>query len=191
MQLADVRMYAQKESRRLAHDDAIDDRGRRRLGALERRATAKLSSSASRTAVTSARLAGSSERATSIAASSSAPSSRCAIGFTGSGRISPASIAALQAGLDQAEAVGGGDLAPAIPAQHRGGVVQGDPLQLRLGALVEEGLDAGLHRLQRAVQLGAEDDPGDPLGRLRLEPLVDGLEQLAPCRRSGGRGRRG
>ena len=57
MQLADVRMYAQKESRRLAHDDAIGSTARGRgYGAA---ATAKLSSSASRTAVTSARLAGS------------------------------------------------------------------------------------------------------------------------------------
>src|SRR5262249_26254154 len=53
-----------------------------------------------------------------------------------------------------------------------------DPLQLGLGALVEEGLDPGPHRFQRALQLGAEDDPRDPLGRLRLEPFVDRLQQL-------------
>ena len=33
------------------------------------------------------------------------------------------------------------------------------------------------HRLQRALQLGAEDDAGDPLGHLALELVVDGIEQ--------------
>ena len=97
--------------------------------------------------------------------------------MTGSGRISPASIAGDQARLDQAEAVGGGDLPPALPAEDGGGVVEDDPLEARLGALVEEGGDAGLHRRERAVHVGVEDDVGDALGRLRLDPLVDRLEQ--------------
>ena len=54
----------------------------------------RLSSRRSRTALTSSRRPSSSERATSIAASSSAPISTCASGFTGCGAISPASIAA-------------------------------------------------------------------------------------------------
>ena len=83
-----------------------------------------------------------------------------------------------QAGFDQAEPVGGADLAPAVPAEHRRGVVEGDLAQLGLGALVEEGLDPGLHRLDRAVQVGVEDDVGDPFGRLRLEPFVDRLQEL-------------
>ncbi len=82
-----------------------------------------------------------------------------------------------QARLDQPEAVGGGDVAPAVPAEHGGRVVEDDPLEARLGALVEEGGDPGLHRRQRAVHLGVEDDVGDPLGRLRLDRFVDRLEQ--------------
>jgi hypothetical protein len=82
-----------------------------------------------------------------------------------------------QACFDQAEAIGGADLAPAIPAEHRGSVVQGNLPQLGLCALVEEGLDASPHRLQRALQVGAEDDPRDPLRRFRLELLVGGVEQ--------------
>ena len=46
-----------------------------------------------------------------------------------------------EAGLDQAEAVGGADLPPALPAEDGGGVVEGDLPQLRLCALLEEGLD--------------------------------------------------
>src|SRR5262249_27088846 len=42
----------------------------------------------------------------------------------------------------------------------------------------EEGANPRPHRLQRALQLGAEDDAGDPLGHLALELLVDGVEQL-------------
>ena len=101
---------------------------------------------------TSARArSGSSERATSIAASSRAPSRRWASGRTGSGRDLAGLDRRLQARFDQAEAVGGGDLAPAVPAEHRGPVVEGDLLQLRLGAVVEEALDPGPHRLQRAA----------------------------------------
>src|SRR3954452_13593536 len=82
-----------------------------------------------------------------------------------------------QARLDQAEAVGVADLPPALPAEDRGGVVQGDLAQLRLLALLEESLDPRLHRRQGTVQIRVEDDAGDALGRFRLDPVVDRLEQ--------------
>ncbi len=78
-----------------------------------------------------------------------------------------------QACFDQPEAVGGGDLAPALPAQHRRRVVEDDPLHLRLGAVVEEDLDPGPHRRQGAGDFGAEHDLRRPLRRLRLDLLVD------------------
>src|SRR4051794_37375461 len=82
-----------------------------------------------------------------------------------------------QARLDQAEAVGGADLPPALPAEDRGGVMKGDLAQLRLLALLEEGLDPRLHRRQGTVQIRVEDDAGDPLGRFGLDPVVDRFEQ--------------
>jgi hypothetical protein len=55
--------------------------------------------------------------------------------------------------------------------------MEGDLAQLRFRALVQESLHPRLHRLQRAVQIGAEDDPGNPLRRFGLNPFVDRLEQ--------------
>ena len=122
---------------------------------------------------------GSSARATSIAASSSAPIKTWASGRTGCARDRPRLDRRPQGRLDQAEAVRGGDLAPAIPAQHRRPVEQDDPLRLRLGAGREEHLRAGPHRLQRRGRVGRQGARGDPLGQLDLDPLVDRLEELA------------
>src|SRR5262245_16637467 len=77
--------------------------------------------------------------------------------------------------LDQTKAINPADLPPAIPPQYRRCVVESNPLKFRLDALVEESLDAGLHRLQRAVQIGAEHNTGDTLCRLCLEPFICGL----------------
>ena len=93
--------------------------------------------------------AGSSARATYIATSSSAPISAWARGLTGWRRIAPASIAACEGALDQAQPVAAGDLAPALPAEHGRRVEQDDPLHLRLHAVVEEHLGARAQRLDR------------------------------------------
>ena len=94
-------------------------------------------------APTSARAASvSSARATSIAASSSAPIITWASGPSGWRRDRARVHRRAERGLDQAEAVVGGDLAPALPAEHRRGVEQHDALDLGLEAGVEEHLGA-------------------------------------------------
>ena len=185
-------MYAQKESRRVAQRRTRSTLARLPSPALGRPGPRAPSSSASRVRPTSARAGRVSARATSIAASSRAPSSTWASGRTGCGRISPGLDRRLQAGLDQAEPVVGGDLAPAVPAEHRGGVVQRDLLRLRLGAAVEERLDAGPHRLQRRL---SSSEPRTTRAirsvELRLELARRRPRAARACRRSGGRGRRG
>src|SRR5262245_7237183 len=49
----------------------------------------------------------------------------------------------LQHELDQAETVAAGEVPPRLPAEHGGRVEQDDPLDLRLGAGVEEEAHAG------------------------------------------------
>jgi len=85
----------------------------------------------------------------------------------------------LQGRLDQAEAVLGGDLPPAVPAEHRGPVEQDDPLRLRLRGRLQEHLRTGPHRIERRGGPRVERAGGDPLRELDLDPLVDGLEKVA------------
>ena len=76
-------------------------------------------------------------------------------------------------------AVLGSDLAPAIPAEDRGAVEQGDLLHLALGASAEEHLGSGPHRIKRRRRAGVQRPAGDSLGELGLDLLVDRLEELA------------
>ncbi len=120
----------------------------------------------------------SSARATSIAPSSIAPSSRCASGPAGWGSIKPASIDASHGAFDEPEAVAHADLAPQLPAEHRGRVEQRDALHRGVFAGVEEGLRAGVQHLQRIARRLVRQ-LGDPLEQGLLDVFVDGLEELA------------
>jgi hypothetical protein len=119
----------------------------------------------------------SSERATSIASSSRAPISAWASGRSGCSRTSPASMAGREDALDQAESVAGSDLAPLLPTEHRRGVEEDDPLDLRFEAGVEEHLGARVQRLERAGAGGhGSHQPGRELG---LDLLVGGAQEAA------------
>jgi hypothetical protein len=85
----------------------------------------------------------------------------------------------LQRPFDQAEAVLGRDLPPAVPTEHRGSVEQNNSLCLRLGAGLQEHLRPGPHRSQRGLRRRGERAGGDSLSQLGLDLLVYGLEEIS------------
>src|SRR6516162_3959293 len=83
----------------------------------------------------------------------------------------------LQRELDQAEAVAAGQVPPRLPAEHRGGVEQGDPLDLGLGAGVEEQARADPQARQR-VRRGFGRTGRDPFCDLGLDLFGYGGEKV-------------
>ena len=70
------------------------------------------------------------------------------------------------------------DLAPALPAQHRGCVQQHDPLHLGLGAGVQPGARAGAQPLDRVGRAGRRHHFADAHADVLLDRLEHGGEQL-------------
>src|SRR5215469_7601082 len=83
----------------------------------------------------------------------------------------------LQRELDEAEAVAAGHVPPCLPAEHRRGVKQGDPLDLRLGAGVEEQTRADPQARQR-VRRGFGRTGRDPFCDLGLDLFGYGGEKV-------------
>ena len=79
-------------------------------------------------------------------------------------------------GFDHAESVALGDLAPALPAEHRRTVDQHDALHLRRAAGLEEEPHPGTQLGERAGEVA--ERCGDAFGQLLLDLFVDGEEQV-------------
>ena len=91
--------------------------------------------------------------------------------------MTPSAMACSQHRLDDPEPVLHADLAPAVPAEHRGRVDEHDPLHRRRRALLQEQSGADAHRLQLrgGVRRGdARHDRGD---HIAFDVFVDGVEQ--------------
>ena len=80
--------------------------------------------------------------------------------------------------LHQTHVVPVADLGPALPAQHRRGIEQDDPVHLGFGARIEPGARAEPHHRDRVGILRLRGRRGDPHRHLRLDRLEDSGEQL-------------
>ena len=129
-------------------------------------------------------------RATYIAPSSSAPMQQVRERRDRLARDHAGVHPGLQRPGHQAEAVAQADLAPARPAQDGRRVEQHDALDLRVGAGVRNASAPARRASSGSAAPAASAPSAIARRRLGLDLLEDRLEQVLPCRGTGGRGRR-